>query len=76
MSKMSNVESTHESRYSKKKRAAPSPNSICGIAELGDDGIWRMNGQPYRAPRAVRYGGKTGPGGRDVFRDKVTGELA
>jgi hypothetical protein len=65
--------SEHNSRYAKKRAGKPGPNAMHVIAEEGADGVWRVNGVPYVAPRKVRYAGKDGAG-RDIFTDQVTGE--
>lgn len=70
---MTTTAKEHDSRYAKKRRGTPGPNSVHAIAELGEDGVWRVNGQPYRAPRKVRYEG-VDSWGRDIFKDQVTGE--
>lgn len=61
----------HDSRYAKKKRGNPGPNAMHAIAELGDDGVWRVNGVPYKAPRPAMYNPSTGR-----FHDKATGGVA
>ena len=53
---------THRSRYAEKRRGTAGPNSMHAIAELGGDGVWRVNGQPYRSPRRVRYDGRDAAG--------------
>lgn len=66
------IHKQHDSRYARKKRGTPGPNSMHAIAEQGEDGIWRVNGHPWKAPRSVRYAGSDGKG--DIFLDQQTGE--
>lgn len=66
----------HDSRYAKKRRGAPGPNSMHAMAELGDDGIWRVDGKPYQKPRRWRYLGRVGPGTQDMFQDIETGAMS